>query len=268
MKKILTIIAAIMFLPIAAGAQMPSSSDTLRIAHLCDPQIGFYKDSLFVDIAAFEREIENVNALRPDLVVIAGDMVNIPDSTYFGLFTKSVSKLEVPVVYTPGNHDIYAPATQKGIDNYTKVFGPDLTVTPVKGRTLISFNTQLFGNADPKLIADHRQRLEQAVENAGKQGGGVIMLSHIPPFVVDIDEKEEYFNLPKSDRRALLDLFGKNGVFIWLCGHTHKTHRNDYGPVAILNGENTSVNFDSRPKGFRLLTIAPDNTFSWIFIPN
>lgn len=257
-----------MLVPFAAGAQKTSVTDTLRIAHLCDPQIGFYKDSLYVDIAAFEREIENVNALRPDLVVIAGDMVNIPDSTYFGLFKKSVSKLEVPVVYTPGNHDIYAPATQRGIDNYTKVFGPDLTVTPVKGRTLISFNTQLFSNAAPELIIGHRRRLVKAVEEAGKKGGGVIMLSHIPPFVAQIDEKEEYFNLPKADRRALLDHFADNGVFLWLCGHTHKTHRNDYGPIAILNGENTSVNFDSRPKGFRLLTIAPDNTFTWEFIPN
>lgn len=232
------------------------------------PQIGFGPDGLAADIATFEREIENVNALKPDLVVIAGDMVNVPDSTHQQLFLQAAAKFAMPVVYTPGNHDIYAPATAEGIENYRRAFGPDFVVMPVKGRTLISFDTQLFSKAPAELIAAHRRQLDSAVEAAGQKGGGIIMLSHVPPFVVDVDEKEEYFNLPLADRRTLLDSFVRNGVFVWLCGHTHKTHRNDYGPIAILNGENTSCNFDGRPKGFRLLTIAPDNTFTWDFVPN
>ncbi|MDR0384840.1 MAG: hypothetical protein LBH60_02035 [Prevotellaceae bacterium] len=35
----------------------------------------------------------------------------------------------------------------------------------------------------------------------------------------------------------------------------------------ILNGETTSVNFDKRSYGFRLLTVHPDNQFEWIFVP-
>jgi predicted phosphodiesterase len=59
----------------------------------------------------------------------------------------------------------------------------------------------------------------------------------------------------------------RNGVFIWLSGHLHKTVNRNCGKIAILNGETTSVNFDRHPYGFRLLTVHPDNSFDWTFVP-
>ena len=65
----------------------PQTSDyTLRIAHLADPQLGFGPGGFDDDLAAFTTEIKNVNSLRPDLVVIAGDMVNRMDSTSVARF--------------------------------------------------------------------------------------------------------------------------------------------------------------------------------------
>ena len=37
--------------------------------------------------------------------------------------------------------------------------------------------------------------------------------------------------------------------------------------MTILNPETSSRNFDKRPFGFRLLTIRPDATYDWKFIP-
>jgi len=265
MKKLF---AFLLFLIFTTMTALSTDNGVLRIAHLCDPQIGFPRENLYLDLDEFKAEIENVNRLNPDLVVIAGDMVNVPDSLHYSLFFDAVSALKAPLVYTPGNHDIYDPVTYSGLKRYRNLFGDDLRVIRIKGRTLISFNTQLFRTSPADEFASHRARLQAAVGQAVDAGGGLIIVSHIPPFVAGIDESEEYFNISLAYRRPLLDFFAANGAFLWLCGHTHKTHRNDYGPVTILNGETTSQNFDKRPKGFRLLTIAPDNTFTWEFIPN
>ncbi len=255
----------------ATDAENPcchSSSDTLRIAHLCDPQIGFGPGGIEDDLNSFRIEIENVNRMRPDFVVIAGDMVNKPDSTSIARFKEAAAAIEAPVIYTPGNHDIYEPASATGLLRYRNAFGPDFTVTDAKGRDIISFNSLLLRGGPEEEMIEQKRLINEALKNASSKGHAVIMVSHVPPFAVEVDEKDEYFNLPSSIRRQVLDSFAENGVFVWLAGHTHKTHRNEYGSITILNAENTSCNFDKRPKGFRLLSIAPDNSFTWQFIPN
>lgn len=262
MKQLLT--AILMAITLSSAAM----NDTLLIAHLCDPQIGFGPKGIDDDLAALRAEIENVNALDVDLVVIAGDMVNRMDSTSIALFHDAAARIEAPLVLTPGNHDIAEPCTPAGLEKYRKNFGPDFSVNKIKGRTLISFNSLLLRGGPEEEVRDMNARLDSALIAAKAEGSPVILLCHVPLFEKDIDENDEYFNLPTSIRRPLLEKFRNYGATIWLAGHTHKTHRNEYGGVTILNGENTSCNFDGRPRGFRLLSISPDGSFSWDFIPN
>ena len=265
-KKLIFTALAIMTFSINSSAQ--TANDTLVIAHMCDSQLGFGADGIEEDIIQFNKAIENVNRLQPDLVVMAGDMVHIPDSAHYARFFECARKFTVPVIYTPGNHDLYEPVSEEALAYYRSLFGDDFTVTKCKGRTIVEFNTQLFRKSPEHEAAAQREKLKAAVEKAKEEGSAVILVSHVPPFVSDIDEKEEYFNLTKADRRELLDFFADNGAFAWLCGHTHKSHCNVYKGISILNAENTSKSFDKRPKGFRLMTIAPDNTFTYRFIGN
>ena len=263
------LLALLFCLTITPTMHSQSTGGTLRIAHLTDPQLGFGPGGFDDDLAAFKTEINNVNALRPDLVVIAGDMVNRMDSTSVARFKEAASAIEAPVVYTPGNHDISEPCTPKGLAKYRDAFGPDFSVLKLAGgRTLIAFNSLLMRGGPADETERAASQLRAALNEAHGEGSAVILLGHVPPFARSIDEDDAYHNLPKAIRKPLLECAADAGTILWLCGHTHKTHRNDYEGIAILNPENTSCNFDKRPRGFRMLTIAPDNTFTWEFVGN
>ena len=108
---------------------------TLRIAHLADPQLGFGPGGFDDDLAAFTTEIKNVNSLRPDLVVIAGDMVNRMDSTSVARFKEAAATIEAPVVYTPGNHDISEPCSpREAAHSYLSPPCSSAEPPPMKGR--------------------------------------------------------------------------------------------------------------------------------------
>lgn len=243
-----------------------TAQSTLRIAHMADPQLGFGPGGFDDDLAAFIREIDIVNRLKPDIAVIAGDMVNRMDSASVARFRQAAAALEMPVYYTPGNHDISEPPTAEGLTRYREAFGPDFVTATIGGRELISFNSLLLRGGPADEMESCHARLDSALTAAKEARRPIIAMCHVPPFADNIEEADEYFNLPSAMRRDMLDRFAEAGVFVWLCGHTHKTHRNDYKGIAILNPENTSCNFDKRPKGCRILTIAPDNSFTWEFV--
>ncbi|MDR1720590.1 MAG: metallophosphoesterase [Dysgonamonadaceae bacterium] len=240
----------------------------VTIAQLCDPQLGFDKGTFAADSLHFEQAVAKINALKPDIVALAGDMVNdVSDEHAIAVFHQIKGKLKVPVIFTPGNHDLPDPVTDAGLDRYRKCFGDDFQTVEIDGITIISANSQLWRKAPEAAIDRQEKQLQAALTSAAKRGHRVIMLTHVPPFVKEVEEKDEYFNLPLAVRKNLLQRFVENGVILWLAGHTHNTHKNDFGPISILNGETTSINFDKRPFGFRLLTVYPDNRFDWEFIP-
>lgn len=263
-RKLLIILMA----SIPAFLTGAAPSDTLRIAHLCDPQLGFGKGGFNDDLDAFCREVAQVNKLAPDIVVIAGDMVHNMDSASVTAFLSAAAAIEAPVVYTPGNHDITEPVTVAKIKAYTDVFGPDFSARTVKGRAIVSLNSMLMRSGRPKGEAQrHEAQLSEALAEAKAAGTPVIIVSHIPPFDKGIDEADEYFNLPTDSRKPLIARFYDAGCRLWLAGHTHTTARRSAGGIDILNAENTSRNFDGRPRGFRLLSIAPDGSYTWDFVP-
>lgn len=240
--------------------------DTLRIAHVCDPQLGFGKDGFDDDLEAFRREIAIINSMNPDMVLIAGDMVNRMDSASITRFKEAAAGIVPPVLYTPGNHDLPEPVTEENLARYRAAFGSDFSTADCKGRRIISINSMLMRGGPEAEVEAHSRKFAAALQDAAKDGVPVIILSHVPPFEKDIDEKDEYYNLPKTMRPVLLGEVAAAGCKLWLAGHTHKLGHNEYSGVHILNAENTSSNFDGRPRGFRMLTVAPDDAFTWEFV--
>ena len=240
-----------------------------QIAHLCDPQLGFgvngngYED----DLARLKKAVLRVNELMPDMVVVAGDMVNdVNNDEAAAAFQEAMALLKMPVVPTPGNHDLPDPVTADGLQRYRSRYGEDFRVIECKGRCLVSANSQLWREAPGEEIVRHERLLRDALQKAKTKKQPVIMLTHVPPFVATVDEADEYFNLPQAKREEILRLCDEHGVFLWLAGHTHKTARRSYQRITLLNGETTSRNFDGHPPGFRLLTIHSDQSFDWDFI--
>jgi predicted MPP superfamily phosphohydrolase len=233
----------------------------LTLVQLCDPQLGFGADGFDADVVRLKQEIKQVNKLAPDVAVFAGDMVNdCKDEHAVKTFLELIAEIKVPVILTPGNHDLHDPVTAENLERYRADFGQDYFIKEYNGIRIISANSQLWRQSPP----DESQRHDQFVLNSLKNTA-TIMLTHVPPFVKSVDEKDAYFNLPTAKRNKLLRLCNENGVTIWLAGHTHTTLKRSFGNVTILNGETTSRNFDKRPFGFRLLTLYADSHFDWEF---
>ena len=194
-------------------------------------------------------------------------MVNdIEDETIF-TFQHVIAYIKAPVLLTPGNNDL-PTVTTAGLQHYRDYFGRDFRVVECKGRCIISANSQLWWKEAPQEeVSFHDYLLLKTLRIAKNKEQPVVMVTHIPPFISSVDENDGYFNLPKTKRKEILTLCKENDVFLWLAGHTHTTSRRNYGPITLLNSETTSRNLDDRPLGFRLLTIFPDNSFDWEFIP-
>jgi len=230
----------------------------LRIVQWCDPQLG-YKIDYSLAVARSERAVELVNEISPDLLLICGDMIhNYDNDKQLNDFLKIISLVNVPILLTPGNHDLDDPVTLKGLQRYRSFFGDDFQTKELKGYKIISLNSQLLFYQDvvpPEEYNRHLNRVNEALQDAKSKNQPIIVMSHMPPL-----------NMPEIHKQ-----FIEYGAFVWLSGHWHipwrYTYTYPFGNIVSLVGESSSWNEDNYPLGIRLLTFHSDNSFDWDFIP-
>ena len=246
----------------------PSPDAEIRIAHCGDPQFGFGpggKDAYKRDLARFERLIAAVNRLSPDLVVLGGDMTHVANQVTRD-WPRLLKLFKVPVLATPGNHDLGIPMLGRRLERYRGVFGYDYKSIKVGKWRFISGNTMYWHKTEE---AEEKRKYEEwfaaELSKAKVAGEPVILCGHIPPFVGTVNEKDSYENHPKAGRAERLKMYLDNGVRYFLSGHTHRLIVRAYKGITILNPETTSRNFDELPYGFRLMTLRADGGYSWDF---
>ncbi len=240
-------------------------SQPFTFVQMSDPQIGF--TAYEQDLARFNQAVERINSLRPDFVVICGDLVNHPDRKSWRDFRAAAGKLKTAFYCAPGNHDVGNKPTTQSLRDYRKAVGRDHFSFEHKGCTFLVLNTQIVkspvAGETEKQDAWLRERLAAAHANVHP----IFIVEHYPPFVKAPDEPNEYFNLPPEPRRELLTLFERSGVVAILAGHTHTTLANQFGRFQIVTSETTSRNFDKRPYGFTLWQVSPNGSCHHQFVP-
>ncbi|MDA3926620.1 MAG: metallophosphoesterase [Kiritimatiellae bacterium] len=137
---------AVQALPLTAYCQ---EKDGLTIACLCDPQLGFYTSSRPVqgyapDLANLHQAVSQMNELKPDIVLVAGDMVQTLGKKSVTDVNDALAVLTMPYMLTPGNHDIAPPVTKDKITAYYHYFGSDKVSRLIKGFKIVSGNSQLW----------------------------------------------------------------------------------------------------------------------------
>ena len=246
---------------------------SLTIAHIGDPQLGFnlngedpetkYRE----DLARMERVIEEVNRLRPDVALISGDMTH-KGADIVRDWPRLLSLFTVPVIATPGNHDVCQRLSCAALDRYNTIFGRDYGIMDVNGWRIIFGNTQYWLETDE---TEAQRRYEDwfaaELERAKELNGRVILAGHNAPFAYRLDEDDGYENCPKSIRFARLDAYLAAGTRFYLAGHMHRLCVRGYRDLTILTAESLSLNFDNRPFGFRVFEVADDFSYSWDFLP-
>ena len=231
---------------------------------MCDTQLGM--SDYHTDSAAFQQAVRQINELKPDLVLICGDLVNHPDDHSYSDFKAIRSGFDMPCYCIAGNHDIMNEPTDSSLTYYRNQIGEDYYQVEHKGVVFVIVNTQLWKSQLKKASEKHDQWVSQTIQACAKKGEPLIVAGHYPLYTENPDEEEHHFNLPIRKRKELLNLFEANNVQAYLSGHTHQLVINTYHNIQLVSGETTSVNINKRPKGFRLWHVSKD-TLTNEFVP-
>jgi 3',5'-cyclic AMP phosphodiesterase CpdA len=93
-----------------------SISDTaVRIAHISDVHCG----EVTFDGDLFDRTVERINRMRPDVVVVAGDLTAAGYEWEFEEAARRLADIEAPRIVIPGNHD----SRNVGYVHFERFFG-------------------------------------------------------------------------------------------------------------------------------------------------
>lgn len=94
---------------------MTYSQVPLRVAHISDLHAG---EPTFQE-AVMDRVIQTINEMKPDVVIIAGDLTSTGYADEYQRASEIVAQIEPPKVIIPGNHD----ARNVGWVHFEKYFG-------------------------------------------------------------------------------------------------------------------------------------------------
>lgn len=202
--------------------------------HIRDPA-GDYSSPFNVNQLANDRAAKAIKTLaeqQPDFIIHLGDMVHpLPHLDGYSAACTHARDLfedvDIPVYYTPGNHDIgdkpmpgspAASINEEARLAYLREFGPDYRSFQYKDCVFIILNSSLWNSA----LRHEQQQLEwlqtELKKNKSKRK---FIFSHYPHFVHDTAEAEHYDNIAEPARSSLLELFTKYNVEAVFSGHVH-----------------------------------------------
>ena len=243
MRRLLAL--ALVVLAVAAAAPLPMQQAPFFFIQLSDPQFGFFNNDIDFpqETANFEFTVANVNRLKPDFVVITGDLINKPgDPAQLAEYDRIRKKIlpTIPVYEMPGNHDIENAPTPERIAAYRAKYGPDRYVFRHKNVLGIVLNSTVIHTPDkvPTELAEQDAWLKVELAKAkASDAKHIVVFQHHPWFLAKADEDDSYFNLPKVRREPLLALFREAGVKTLVSGHYHQNAvATDGGFEAITTG--------------------------------
>ncbi|XP_039252151.2 serine/threonine-protein phosphatase CPPED1-like [Styela clava] len=209
--------------------------------HGSDPQFGFIDlikggggKKWDTEIKLLKDAISAINKMspRPKFFFICGDLIDAypgvepTNSEQTKDMIKILSECEIPIFVISGNHDIGNKPTTSSIEQYTEQYGDDFYSFYAGGVFYIALNSQYFYEPDelPQLANEQMIWLDEQLQEAKSNQDitHTVVFMHIPLFISDPDEKNQYFSIPQPLRSTLLEKFADAGVSIVFSGHYHR----------------------------------------------
>ena len=257
-------VCAVIGVGCCAGSRTGAREEFVFV-QMCDTQLGMggYEH----DVETFKQAVNHINMLKPDFVVICGDLINTTeDDQAFADFNGIKSGFEMPCYCAAGNHDVGNAPTAELLERYRALVGRDYYTLNHKGCVFVVVNTQLWKAPVEGESAKHDAWFKRALQAASERGAPVFVVGHYPLYLAEPDEAEEYFNLPVRKRKELLALFERHGVVAMLSGHVHRNIVNTHGGIQFVSSATTSRNFDGAPMGFRVWRIGTARPYAHEFV--
>ena len=218
------------------------------------------------DARQFEQAVHAANRLRPDLVIVGGDMVDDPASEgQYAELLRITARLDgIPIHWVPGNHDAafdcVAP-TASSLAAYRSRFGADHYAFEHAGVTFVVVNTVVWDH--PEHVAEELDSqlafLETTLRAARQQRSRhILVFGHHPLFTQRVNEPDSYWNIPVARRRELLRMLQAFGIRAFFCGHWHRNGGGwDDGLEVVVTGP-VGYPLGTDPSGFRIIDVADD----------
>lgn len=186
-----------------------------KIVHISDIHFG-KADRTIVD-----RLVEAVHALKPDVVVVSGDLTQRARKTQFAEARAFLDRLPSPQIVVPGNHDVplynVYRRFARPLENYKRYITHDLTpffaddeiaVAGINTARSMTFKNGRVSNKHAASLAERFKPLDAAIAK-------IVVMHH--PFDVPVGSNHRIVNRAEE----ILPKIAESGADIFLSGHLH-----------------------------------------------
>lgn len=234
-----------LLLTASATTTVRSAAAPYVFLQLSDPQFGmFTADRDFAqETINFERAVDHANRLRPDFIVITGDLVNRPgDRAQMDEYDRIRARIDprIAVHAMPGNHDVDNAPTPERLAAYRARYGHDWYTFRHKNLLGIVLDSSLIHTpteAAGEAAAQEAWLRAQLAAPRPEDVRHVVVFQHHPWFLASMHEADDYFNIPLVRRVPLLTMLREAGVRTLVSGHYHRNAvASDGGFDAIVTG--------------------------------
>jgi 3',5'-cyclic AMP phosphodiesterase CpdA len=231
---------------------------------MSDPQFGMFSknENFRHETVNFNFAIATANRLKPDFVVITGDLINDGASTaqaaeYKRIAAKIDSK--IPLYAMPGNHDMENEPTKETVARYRSRMGRDYYSFRSGAMAGVVLNSSL--EKAPEKVQDEAAKMEEWLRAELKKlrADGVrniIVFQHIPFFITDPGEPDSYDNIPLATRKRYLDLLKESGVRYVFSGHYHANAGGHDGELEQIVSGPVGLPLRGAQSGLRIATVS------------
>ncbi|MEM7253110.1 MAG: metallophosphoesterase [Pseudomonadota bacterium] len=187
-----------------------------------------------VDLARVRRAVDAAVRLRPDAIVICGDLVNnIDQPEQASRLLREFERFptESQLICLPGNHDLsetFHHPNADGLAEYRRHFGVDYQRFLVGETFCLAINSETLG--DPEALPAESERQWQFIEDALASQEAITaarraVFMHTPMRTGNrvLDNGSAVLPPPISDR--LLKIFAAGGVSAVFAGHLHQNRQ-------------------------------------------
>ena len=177
--------------------------------------------------------ILEINKLKPDLVVVTGDLTMYAFETEYKMASSYISKIKAETFIIPGNHD----SRYRGYEYFEEYFGFGNKTLDLAGVSIVGIDT---------TVPD----LNEGSVGRGKLRWLIEKLNHAPPTNRKIVAMHHHLiPVPHTGREratigdggTVLDALVNNSVDIVLCGHRHTPYSWLINNMAVINAGSTSA---------------------------
>jgi 3',5'-cyclic AMP phosphodiesterase CpdA len=258
------------WLGFAASADKERDQQPFRVIQLSDLHIGLKSHP--EGEAHTRQAIALVNQLKPDLVIVSGDLSeNYPEARKQAY--DLLKGLQVPYRVVPGNHDVH----DDDMSAHRAMWGADYYSFEARGFRFIGLNSQLMGNYDkfdaPQPVPNRGKATQQSQEmfawlaSLPTSDKPTFVFQHIPITTDGAPDDKPYWGVHDPYRKQEIEQLRRLHVKDMFAGHWHNPHTKNVEGITVHIAPAVNYGIRTDHIGIMQYTIDPSGHVKEEMIP-